>query len=139
MFVALLLGCLASSAGCSKPESIVREAAQAATDGDREAYLACFTERSQAMLRALWQISDEKNPKPFELRGQGGDAIQIVETHAIPADRKGVERALTVVAEGTRALPLILHRVGSQWRIDLIDTERIGSGGVDALMSGGVF
>ena len=128
LFSALLL----AVAGCAEPEDIVREAATAAAEGDKDAYLACFTARSRSMLHSVWQAAEPINPSAFALRA-AASPIQIMETHRLPPSGSGISKALVVVSEGRRMLPLIVHRVGRQWRIDLLDSERMTSGDSSSL------
>jgi hypothetical protein len=100
----------------------VIQAADAAREQDEAAYLACFTDRSRAMLAALWEAAGEDRERYF---GLGAAELEVREVQSIrPAEAGGPERARVVVAEGDRELAVVVHAYGSRWRIDLFDTER---------------
>ena len=120
IFIALgLLGC--SMAGCSGPESVVMDAANAAADGDRDAYLACFTPRSRALIEAHWLIAEQVAPEQAKLVG---GPVQIVGVAPAPDTYMGVSRRIIRVQEHAKQADLVLHGKLGAWRIDLPDTEQ---------------
>ncbi|MGB0588556.1 MAG: hypothetical protein ACPGU1_02645 [Myxococcota bacterium] len=110
---------------CSTPTGIVEEAVEAAGRGDRDAYIACFTERSRPLLRGLYHAADAKNPKLAAL-GEQGARVTGVEFLA-PSGGAG-QRALVTVSEGQESMPLVVHASAGAWRIDLMDSERVLTG-----------
>jgi len=124
---ALASACLALSAcAFDDPRVVVEEAAAAARSGDREALLACFTPRSQAVLEAWWRAADKAQPT---LAGLDAADVRVVAQRPFSDRDYGPERALLSVREGGRQMSLVVHHLGGSWRIDLHDTERVGQGG----------
>lgn len=119
------LGVSVSMSGCSRPEGIVLEAADAARRGDKADYLACFTPRSAAMLEAMWQVAGPQRGDRFGLAA--GD-VQVRDVAPIPPGVEGIERVAVTLTEGGAPFRLVVHEVGGAWRIDLIDTERALTG-----------
>jgi len=119
--VGLALGALVALGACQAPEVVLEDAVAAARAGDRVGYAACFTPRSRPILEAFWAATDEHNP-PLGALGAGEvriDGVKLMRSR----DFDG-ERALVTVVEGEERLRVVLHRVGGNWRIDLLDTER---------------
>lgn len=116
----------AASLGCSSPESIVREAAEAAAAGDRDAYIGCFTPRSRSILRAFYTSADAVRPEVARL---GSGELVVGEAKPMKPAPDGSSRAVVAVAEsGHESLALVVHEAAGIWRIDLIDSERVLTG-----------
>ncbi|MCA9515258.1 MAG: hypothetical protein KC635_09975 [Myxococcales bacterium] len=112
--------------GGDAPGDIVQRAAAAARDGDRDRYLACFTERSRPILETLWAAAAEKNPP---LAALGAAEVQVVAGSRLASRDVGLpDRVLLVVSEGVDQMRVVLHGEGGSWRIDLLDTERYEAG-----------
>ena len=107
--IACLMGIICG--GCKGPEQVVKDAIAAAQSNDQEAYLACFTPRSRAILKLLW-----KNKTP----PLSADNAQVVAT-----ERFGPQLTSVQVQEGALVVPIILRGGVGQWRIDLIDMEAV--------------
>ncbi len=122
-FTVIVLSLLA--AGCSSPASIVEEAVTAAAQGDRDAYVGCFTPRSRALLRSLYTIADAKKP---ELALLGEQGAQITSVQPLSPGDLGQSRAMVTLAEGEQTLSLVVHSNAGAWRIDLMDSERVLTG-----------
>lgn len=120
-----VLAAVAGLAACAGPADVVHRAVDAARAGDREAYAACFTERSRPILRSFWQATDAHNP-PLGQLGAAEVVVESVRT-ATSRDRPG-ERAIVAIVERGVAMRLVLHRTGNTWRIDLLDTEKESMG-----------
>lgn len=112
--------------GCAirPPESAVSCAVDAARDGDREAYAACFTPRSRAFLGSYWHTIGEARP---DLLALGAADVQIREIVELAERDFGVKRAVAVLREGPREYRLVLHHEAGRWRIDLWDTRQAQS------------
>ena len=120
----LLLLLLLDGPGCGLgegPAGVVARAARAAQDGDREAYAACFTPRSRALLRAYWTTAGSIRPALAELHG---GPVRTGRPRAIAPGKDGRLRALVPVAERGDEVGLVLHEEAGAWRVDLVDTER---------------
>lgn len=118
---ALVLGPLVGLllVGCQGPVAVVESAVDAARRGDRDAYEACFTQRSRPMLRALWRAAGD---------GNHGSSLGagVVTTGAPTMLQPGQDwqpRVMVPVSEGAQRLGLVLHSEALTWRIDLVDTE----------------
>lgn len=116
--IALLL-----SGGCAlrPPEDAIGCAVDAARDGDREAYAACFTRRSRAFLGTYWASVGEARP---DLLALGAKDVGVVEIREMGAHGLGPSRALALLREGPRELRVVLHQEAGRWRIDLWDTRQ---------------
>ena len=110
---------------CAGPGGIVEEAITAAQKGDRDAYIACFTERSRPLLRGLYESADRHNPELAQMGGAGARVIAITPMGTKPG---AGERARVSVQEGSETLELMVHSRAGAWRIDLLDSERILTG-----------
>jgi hypothetical protein len=116
---------------CSTPTGIVEEAVAAAARGDRDAYIACFTERSRPLLRGLYNAADAKNPDLAVLGEQGARVTDMrfaSKVQPIGGNASASQRALVTVTEGHESLPLVVHASSGAWRIDLLDSERVLTG-----------
>ena len=123
---ALLAAFALSSAGaCTQlagdPSAIVRSAIDAARDQDRDAFLACFTPRSRPFLITWWNTVDDVRPALGQL---GAGEVAVTDIKLLRDRDVDVERAIVSLREGQASLRLIVHRMASEWRIDLRDTER---------------
>ncbi len=120
---ALAIALTVSGAGCAMPgpERVVEQAVSAARDGDRDAFLACFTPRSRALLETWWRATDAHNP-PLGALGAGD--VRIVAIRVVPSRDFEPERAVVEIAEGADATRLVAHRMGGMWRLDLLDSQR---------------
>ena len=122
----LALAALALTA-CPSPEVVLQDAAEAAREGDREAYAACFTARSRPILEAYWDATDAHNPP---LGALGAGEVSVTSVQVVQSRDFDGERALVTLREGSdgedgsERLRVVLHRTGGNWRIDLLDTER---------------
>ena len=96
----------------------------AARDGDREAFGACFTPRSRPLLDTWWATVDAENP---ELGGLDAKQATIVLERVIPSRDLEPERALLEIREGGESMRVVVQRLGGMWRIDLFDTERVSA------------
>ncbi len=108
-------------AACQGPDVVIGHAVEAARDGDRQAYAACFTPRSRAVLQTWWQATDAHNP-PLSTLGAGD--VRILSVQEVRSRDTDTERALVTVSEGAERMRLVLHHSAGTWRIDLLDTER---------------
>ncbi len=119
----LLLGALS---GCATPppQQVVQQAMEAARDGDREAFRACFTPRSQPVLDTWWDTVDVQNPTLGALDAKAG---RVMVERLIPSRDLEPERALLEIREGDESIRVVVHRLGGMWRIDLFDTERVSA------------
>lgn len=125
-FALLALGAASALAACSGPETIVLEAAEASAAGDREAYVGCFTPRSQPILRAFFGAAERTNPALTRL---GAGEVVVGEAQAMKPTPEGRQRAVVGVAErGSEGITLVVHDLAGVWRIDLIDSERVMTG-----------
>mgnify|MGYP007078943899 CR=1 FL=1 len=117
----LLFASSALFMACTSPVGIVEEAIDAADRGDRDAYIACFTERSRPLLRAFYNVAEVHNPALAQI-GQAGAKVSEV----TPLETPGSEDAKVHVrvSEGEAHLDLVVRSSGGAWRIDLIDSER---------------
>lgn len=125
---AALVAALVAAVGlgaCADPADVVHRAVEAARSGDRDAYAACFTERSRPILRAFWQATDAHNPALGQLAAAEVEIASV--RRASSREREG-ERAIVAIVERGVQLRLVLHRTGSTWRIDLLDTEKESMG-----------
>lgn len=121
-----------TSSGCAfdGPDVVIAQVADAARRGDRDDFMACFTPRSRAVLEVWWTTVDKHQPS---LGALGAGDVQVVAQRPYSGRDAGPERALVSLREGERQIPLVLHRMGGAWRIDLLDSERVGLGGGDLL------
>jgi hypothetical protein len=110
---------------CSTPTGIVEEAVAAASRGDRDGYIACFTARSRPLLRGLYNAADAKNPALAVIGEQGA---RVTDMQYIDAKSGAGRRAMVTVSEGQESLPLVVHASAGMWRIDLLDSERVLTG-----------
>ncbi|MFO0746528.1 MAG: hypothetical protein U1F43_12765 [Myxococcota bacterium] len=105
---------------------VVGEAVDAAKRGDRDDFIACFTPRSRPILETWWATVDEVRP---ELGALGAGDVRVVGFRPLGVTDPSVSaRGMVTLREGSRSMPLILHRTGGSWRIDLLDTERVTQG-----------
>jgi hypothetical protein len=118
-----LLACLLLLiVACSSPEGIVLDAVGAASDGDRDALLACLTERSRPIMETYWNIVDVHRPELGALTARN---VTIGAVRMRPAvHMNDPDKADVTIREGDQQLKLVLHATGATWRIDLLDTER---------------
>jgi len=121
----LFLLCLVVLGGCVTPTSIVQEAAEAARKNDLEGYVACFTPRSQPLLRAFYANVKENRP---ELATIGAQEIHVTSRQTMSAGVDNRDRTLLKIRENSRTIPLVLHKVTGSWRIDLVDSEHVLTG-----------
>jgi len=105
------------SSACTSPVDPIVEAAEAAAQDDRGAYLSQFTTRSRELLELMWNGGEP------QLTGPKGGAISIVESTRITRSLDGRERVRVVFEEGKRHYALIVHSEGGRWCIDLVDSE----------------
>ena len=99
---------------------MVLDAAEAARDNDRDGYTACFTPRSRPIIEAFWMATDQNNPT---LGALGAGDVQIRDVRTFRQRRDDFEKAVVSVDEGGDRMRVVLHRMGGNWRIDLLDTE----------------
>lgn len=108
------------------PEVVLEQAIDAARDGDREAFLECWTPRSRAIFETFWRVADRSNP-PLGALAAGDVALESV--RIIPSRDFSPESAVLGIREGDELARLIAHRMGGMWRLDLLDSQRQDSGG----------
>lgn len=116
----LLLGCALPG-----PEVVITQAVEAARDGDREAFLECFTPRSRPLLETWWRTVDAANPA---LGALGAGDVAITSIRLVPSRDFEPERAVIEIVEGPDATRLVAHRTGGMWRLDLLDSQRADGG-----------
>jgi len=119
-FVSLLGAC-----SLPGPEVVLAQAVEAARDGDREAFLECFTPRSRPLLETWWRSVDAANPPLGQL---GAGAVELASIRLVPSRDFEPERAILEIVEGPDATRLVAHRLGGMWRIDLMDSQRADGG-----------
>lgn len=124
---AALLAMLVPTLGaCAGPDAIVRDAAQAASAGDRDSYIGCFTPRSQAILQAFYSAAERADSDVARL---GAGQVVIGDPQPMKPNEDGTERVVVAVAEeGREPVALVVHDLSGVWRIDLIDSERVLTG-----------
>jgi len=124
---AALLALAAVSFGCAMPgpEVVLEQAVSAARDGDRAAFLECFTPRSRAILETWWQATDAHNPALGVL---GAGDVRLMSIAIKPSRDFEPERAILMIEEGPDATRLVAHRMGGMWRLDLLDSQRSDTG-----------
>ena len=123
--LAFVLLTLVPGHGCSGPESIVLEAVDSARDADHEAYLACFTARSRALIEAVWLVSGRVDPSLVAI---GAGEVSVLGFRELAPRHQGPSRGVVRIQEDGREVSLVLHANFGAWRIDLPDTERLLSG-----------
>jgi hypothetical protein len=119
----LVTCCLAGSPACAlrPPEDAIACATEAAQEGDREAYTACFTKRSRSFLFTYWDSAGGVRP---ELLNLDVTDVRVLEVRGLAPQGMGPERALALLREGPRELRVVLHQEAGRWRIDLWDTRQ---------------
>jgi len=110
------------------PDVVLEQAVSAARDGDREAFLECFTPRSRAILETWWRATDAHNPP---LGALGAEDVRLLSIRLVPSRDFQPERAILSLEEGSDATRVVAHRMGGMWRLDLIDSQRSDTGGGD--------
>ncbi len=110
--------------GCALPgpEVVLSQAVEAARDGDREAYLECFTERSRPILETWWRAVDAHNPPVGVL---GAAPVHLLSVGVEQGRDFGPERAILTITEGADKTTLVAHHLGGMWRIDLLDSQSV--------------
>lgn len=115
-----------SACAAPGPEVVLEQAIDAARDGDREAFLECWTPRSRAILESFWRAADRQNP-PLGVLGAGD--VRLESVRIIPSRDFSPESAVLGLREGDALARLVAHRMGGMWRLDLLDSQRQDSGG----------
>jgi hypothetical protein len=115
-------------AGCALPgpDVVLAQAVSAAREGDREAFLECFTPRSRAIMETWWRATDAHNPPLGALAA--GD-VRLMSVRLVPSRDFEPERAILSIEEGSDATRIVAHRMGGMWRLDILDSQRSDTGG----------
>jgi len=117
---ALAIAAAVLGLACDGPEVVVGQAVEAARAGDRDAYAACFTPRSRAILRSLWTSAEDHNPR---LAALGASDVRILGVQRVPRRGPGPAEAVVAIEEEGQRYRLVVQREGGTWRIDLLATE----------------
>lgn len=120
--LSLLVVLLGLTGACTAhgPELVVEQAVSAARDGDREAFLACFTPRSRAILQVWWRATDEHNPPLGALAARD---VRITSTRLIPSRDFEPMRAIIELEEGPDSTRIVAHYMAGMWRLDVLDSQ----------------
>jgi|GEM_PF-1355961 len=124
----LFIGLVGLASGCAVPgpNVVLEQAVSAAHDGDREAFLECFTPRSRAILETWWRATDAHNPP---LGALAAADVRITSIRLVPSRDFEPERAVLAIEEGPDATRIVAHRLGGMWRLDILDSQRSDTGG----------
>lgn len=131
-FAAVLVAVLAvvlalGAGGCRQEPQAAFEALVAAADrGDVEAFMAGLTERSRKVMRGIVATVAPEEAAALLLPVATAGGAPSVQVTGARLDQKGTARLQVRTIDGEQ-LPVILIEEDGQWRVDLVECERLWS------------
>lgn len=118
--------CLGILGACApSPSKVFRQMQQAARDGDRQGFVAHFSERSRPFAEALLALYAAEYPKD----GNRPDPLRQITLGEVRGETVDGDRAeVQVSVAGAEPRVLIFVREGRAWRLDVEETDRRNQG-----------